>query len=45
MAAFRLTVLNVKVLVVTFNQEKDLVGAFLVIVKSSRRFVASSIDQ
>ena len=33
---------NVKVLVDTFNQEYALVGVFSVIVKSSRRFVASS---
>ena len=33
------SVLNVKELVGAFNQEKDLVGAFSVIVKSSGRFV------
>ena len=38
------SVLDVKVLVVTFNQEKDLVGAFSVIVKSSRTFIESSND-
>ena len=32
------SVLNVKVLVGAFNQEKALVGAFSVIVKSSRTF-------
>ena len=32
-------VLHVKMLVGTFSQEKDLLGAFSVIVKPSRRFV------
>ena len=39
------SVLNVKALVAAFNQEKALVGAFFVIVKSSRTFVWSSIYQ
>ena len=34
--------LNVKVLVGTFHQEKTLIGAFFVIVKSSWTFVSSS---
>ena len=33
------SVLNAKALVGAFNQEKDLVGAFSMIVKSSERFV------
>ena len=36
------SILNVKALVGAFNQEKALVGAFSVIVKSSRTFVWSS---
>ena len=36
---------NVKALVGAFNQEKALVGAFCVIVKSSRTFVGSSNDR
>ena len=36
------SVLNVKALVGDFNQEKALVGAFSVIMKSSRTFVSSS---
>ena len=36
------SVLNVKALVDTFNQEKALVGAFSLIVKSLRTFVSSS---
>ena len=38
------SVLNVKVQVRTFNQEKALVGVFSVIVISSRKFVASSTN-
>ena len=38
------SVLNVKVLVSAFNQEKALVGVFSVIVISSRGFVASSTN-
>ena len=38
------SVLNVEVLVGAFNLMKALVGAFTVIVKPSRRFVASSMS-
>ena len=38
------SVLNVKALVGAFNQEKALVGAFSVIVKSSQNFVYPSIQ-
>ena len=39
------SVLNVKVLVGTFNQEKALTGAFSLIVKLRRRFGASSSNE
>ena len=42
---FSVLIVNVKTIVGAFNQEKALVMVFSVIVKSSRRFVCSSIVQ
>ena len=39
------SVLNVKALVDTFNQDKALVGAFSVIVKTLRTFFSSSTEK